>query len=361
MNQPAPQRSNRSSRKDAGKEALNGVVPTIANALSLVLVRPWLMVLPLTIDLVLWLAWQISPKPFTNWLSREMINSGGSDGPAVADEVLSFGERARVNDLAAAMVPSVFSGIPKDSIISLLLTVFTPGLTRGVDRAHIFDDWESGLLTTLTPQNGFGVVFLAVVLLGFSTVFAVLFRVPQARMIREESMNPSAVVRDILQTWWRLALLLILVTAIFIVIVLPIVVILGVLYLLGINLIALLVLGLFVVGGMAAMYSFFAMDAMVLNRAGPLQSLSVSFAVVRANLGPTFRFAVVSLLIGTGVIRVWDVLIENPPGIALALVANAFLGTGLSVASMMFFQDRFRRLDPVAVRKAESIGSRWFR
>jgi hypothetical protein len=58
---------------------------------------------------------------------------------------------------------------------------------------------------------------------------------------------------------------------------------------------------------------------------------------------------------------VWDVLIENPPGIVIALVANAFLGTGLSIASMMFFQERFRQLDPNAARKAQTPGRRWFR
>ncbi|MEJ7838764.1 MAG: hypothetical protein WKF81_08105 [Thermomicrobiales bacterium] len=349
------------SRKDASKDVLNGVVQTIANGLSLVLARPLLMIVPLIMDLVLWLAWQISPKPFTNWLSREMESNGGSDGPAVAEEVLAFGERARVNDLAAAMVPSVFSGLPKDSIISLLLTIFTPGLARGVDRGNVFDDWENGLLSTLTPQNGFGVFFLSIVLLAVSTFFAVLFKVPQARIIREEPMTPSALTRDIFATWWRLALLLALIVSIFLVVIFPILLILGVLYLLGINLVAILVLGLFVFGGMAAMYTFFAMDAIVLNRFGPVQSLSVSFAVVRGNFGPTFRFAVVSLLIATGVIRVWDVLIENPPGIAIALVANAFLGTGLSIASLMFFQDRFRRLDPVVAGKAASFGPRWFR
>ena len=361
MNKPAPKATNRMSRKDTGKQALLGVNQTIANALSLVLVRPLLMLVPLLLDLGLWLAWQISPKPFTTWLSGEMMSNGGDDGPTVAKEVLSFGERARVNDLVAAMTPSMFGGIPKDSIVSLLLTLFTPGLTRGVDRANLFSDWESGLLSTLTPQNGFGVFFLAGILLVASTVFAVIFRVPQARTIREESMAFGEVVRDMFECWWRMGLLVALVIAVFAVVVVPIVLVLAVLYLVGINLVALLVLGLFVFGGLAAMYTYFSIDAIILNRAGPLQAISLSFAVVRENFGPTFRFVVVSLLIGTGILRVWDVLIENPPGIVIALVVNAFLGTGLSIASMMFFQDRFRQLEPNVARKALTLRNRWFR
>jgi hypothetical protein len=352
---------NRTSRKGTDSKTLSGVNQTIADALSLLLARPLLMVLPLLIDLMLWLGWQISPKPFTNWLSREMLQNGGDDGPTVAREVLSFGERARVNDLIAAGLPSVFGGIPKDSIFSLLLSIFAPGLTRGVDRAHMYGDWGSGLLAILTPPNGFGVFFLAVILLSFSTVLAVVFRVPQARILREEPMSFGAVLRDMLECWWRLALMIAMVFAVGLVVLLPILLVLGVLYLLGINLVALLVLGLFVFGGLAAMYTFFAVDAIVLNRAGPLQSISLSFTVVRANFGPTFRFAVVSLLIATGILRVWDVLIENPPGIAIALLANAFLGTGLSLASMLFFQDRFRSLDPNVARKALSVGPGWFR
>jgi hypothetical protein len=351
----------RTPSQDARRQALAGVNQTIANALSLLLVRPMLMVVPIVLDLLLWLAWQISPKPITNWLSQLMIDNGGNDGPAAAKEILAIGERARVNDFLATMTPSLFGGIPKDSILAVLLAVVAPGLSGGVDRSHMYRNWDQGLLTMWTPPNGFSVFTLALILIGFSTIFAVVFRVPQARAIREEAMTVRGLLKDMLDCWWKLAILIAILIVVGLVVVLPVFLVFGILYLVGINLVALLVLGLFVFGGMIAMYTFFTIDAIVLNRAGPLQALSLSFAVVRENFGPTCRFVLVSLLIGTGVLRVWDVLIENPPGIAIALVGNAFLGTGLSLASMLFFQDRLRLLDPKVIRRSRTIGRRWFR
>lgn len=361
MNNRIPDAMNRTPRKGAEKQTLYGVNQTIANALSLVLARPLLMVVPLVLDLLLWLAWQVSPKPLTNWLSQIMIDNGGEDGPAAAREILSLGERARVNDLLAAMTPSLFGGIPKDSILTIILALLAPGLTRGIDRSHMYRDWDSGLLSLLTPPNGFGVFTLAIMLLGMSTIIAVAFRVPQARAIREEAMSIRAVLKDMVECWWKLAVLIAIVIVVGTIVFLPIFLMIGILYLLGINLVALLVLGLFVFGGMVAVYTFFAIDAIVLNRSGPVQGLSLSFAVVRENFGPTCRFVVVSLLIATGVLRVWDVLIENPPGLVIALLANAFLGTGLSIASMMFFRDRLLLLDPNLVKRSNSFGRRLFR
>ena len=361
MNNRFPNAMKRAPRQDAEKQTLNGATQTIAKALSFVLARPLLMIVPLVLDLMLWLAWQVSPQPLTTWLSQIVIDNGGEDGPAAAREILALGERSRVNDLLAAMTPSLFSGIPKDSILAIALSLFAPGLTRGIDRTQMYGSWDTGLLSLLTPPNGFAVFTLAIMLLGMSTIVAVGFRVPLARAIREESMSAGAVVRDMVQCWWKLAVLIAIVIALGTVVFLPLFLMIGILYLLGINLVALLVLGLFVFGGMIAVYTFFAIDAIVLNRSGPLQGLSLSFAVVRENFGPTCRFVVVSLLIATGVLRVWDVLIENPPGIAIALLANAFLGTGLAVASMMFFRDRLLLLDPNVVRRSNSIGSRWFR
>lgn len=361
MNNRQPNAMHPASGKEAGKQVLHGVNETIANALSTVLARPGLMLVPLALDLVLWLGWQFSAVPLTNWLGREMERNGGNDGPTVAEEVLEFGERARVNDLLAAGIPSVFGGLPKDSILNLLVATFAPALTRGVDRANMYREWEDGLLSTITAANGFGVFTLGVLFLFASTVFAVLFRVPQARLLRGEALQGLPIVQDLIQSWWRLLLLVALLFGIGIVVLLPVTLVLAVLYLAGINLVALLILGLFGLGGLVALYTFFAIDAIVLNRAGPLQAISLSMAVVRENLGMSFRFVVVSVLIGTGILRVWDVLIENPPGIVIALLANAFLGTGLSLASMQFYQERYRRLDPNVARRALSAGRRWFR
>jgi hypothetical protein len=340
---------------------LPGVNQTIADAMSTVLARPLLMAVPLLLDLVLWLGWQFSARPLSSWLAREVDNAGGPDSSLVRDEVLAFGERARVNDLLAAGVPSIFGGLPRDSVVSLLISLFAPMVTRGVDRGKMFDSWGDGLLTTFTPANGFGVVGLGMLFLIVATVIAVVFRVPQARLLRGEPLAGHQLASDLAEAWWRLVLLIGLMIGGGAAVLLPVSFGLAVLYLAGINLVALLVIALLLFGGMIAIYTFFAIDAIVLNRAGPLQAISLSMVVVRNNFAMTFRFVAVTVLIGTGVLHVWDTLIGNPPGIAIALLGNAFLGTVLSLASMQFYQDRYRQLDPNLIRKALTGGLRFIR
>jgi len=357
----SPDAVNRPPQRDSRRQSLHGVNQTIANALSMLLARPLLMLLPLVLDICLWLGWQFSPEPFTTWLGKVMIDNGGSDGPAAAREIFEIGERARVNDLLATLTPSIFGGVPKDSFLTILLALFAPNLIGGIDRRHMVNDWDEGLFAMLIPENGLGVFALALFFLAGSTVLAVAFRVPQARAIREEPVSLRGVVIDMLECWWKLLVLIALLLVVGAAIILPLFIIVGILYLLGINLMALVVLGLLVFGGMVAMYTYFTIDAVVLNRAGPLQAISLSYAVVRENFGPCSRFIFTSMLIFTGVLQVWDVLVENPPGVFIALVGNAFLGTGLSIASMLFFNDRLRLLDPNTVLRAASVSRRWFR
>ncbi|HEV2067966.1 MAG TPA: hypothetical protein VGR08_14140 [Thermomicrobiales bacterium] len=319
---------------------LSGVLETIAAGLSLVLARPYLVVVPLVIDLVLWLGLHISARSLFDPLRRVMLEQGGENGPLAAEQLAVISERFRVNDMTAWFTPSIFGGLPKDSLLNGILSVLAPPLTRGVERGNMYESWQAGLLAPWDPERWWTVIGTMVAAFAVATVLVVIYRVPIARSVRHSDGIRQHVAMECLLAWTRLIAILLLTAGALAVLIAPALFGTAVLLLMGLNIAGVVSVGLFVFGGLASMYTLFTLDAMFLERIGPLKSVSRSFDVVRANFGSTTRFALASLVLATGSLQVWSVITQNAPGVIIALIGNAVLGTGLTTASMMFFQDR---------------------
>lgn len=344
------------------KNDISGVLETIAAGLSLVIARPYLILLPIVIDLITWLGVQISATSLIDPLRRLMIDHGGANGPAAASELEGLSDRLRVNDTMAALTPSIFGGTPQDSFLNVLLAILAPTLTNGVDRTEMYGSWGEGLTDVWNPGSWLSIVGVALALFAAATILIVLFRVPIARALRGDEASDSGFIRECAVAWARLMTLLVMFIAAAFLIFGPLLVGAGVLVLLGIDLTALIALALFMFGGLAAVYTIFVLDAMFIERLGPIASLKASVAVVKANFGPTTRFAIASIILATGALQIWSTIVQNTPGVFIALIGNAVLGTGLSIASMMFFQDRSRALVvSVTGRNAPPAKPRWLR
>jgi hypothetical protein len=321
---------------------VSGVLETLAAGFSLVVSKPYLFLLPLLLDVWTWLGVQISPSALIVPLQDLMIDQGGSNGTTAAEELGELGARMRVNDVVASLTPSIFSGLPSDSLLNTVIGLLAPALTEGVDRSKIYASWGEGLGRSIDPAHWYGVVAIGFLLFVVATMMLSLFKVPIAQAVRGGSVTVGSFAKDVFLGWIRVVALLGVIIAAIVVIGIPLIIAAQVLVLIGINLIAVLSLALFVFGSVGALYTYFLLDAMFIYRVGPIRAARMSFAVARMNFAQSWRFAAASLLIATGMLQVWGVIVENPPGIILAILVNAVLGTGLSIASMMFFHDRAR-------------------
>lgn len=342
LNRRSATRTNKATPDD-----VSGVLETLAAGFSLVIARPYLFVLPLLVDLWAWLGVQIRPTALIEPLQGLMNDQGGSNGPAAAEELGRVGESLRVNDAIASLTPSIFSGLSNETLLGSMLGLLAPALTSGVDRSNIYDDWGDGLGQGVAPGSWYGVLGLGVLLFIGATLLIVLFKVPIANAVRGGGITPGSFLRDVTFGWFRVIALVGVVLTVIVVLGLPVIIVAQLLALVGVNLIAVLTLALFVFGSIGALYTYFLLDAMFIYRVGPIRAAKMSYAVARLNFPQCWRFAVASLLIATGLLHVWGVIVENPPGIVIALIANAVLGTGLSIASMMFFHDRARLPRPI--------------
>lgn len=351
-----PQGNLVSARTSKGR--LSGVLETIAAGLSLVLARPYLIALPIAIDLITWLGLQFTATSLIEPLRRLMIDNGGADGPAAARELGRLSERVRINDVLASLTPSVFGGLPRESFLNILMSVLAPPLSRGVDRADMYGSWGDGFGDVRDPGNWFAVLAVAAGFLVLATIVIVLFRVSIARALRADGESDPGFLRECIDGWVRLVALGLLFLTGGVLVIGPLLIGIGVLVLLGIDLVALVAIALFVIGGLIALYTYLTLDAMFMARLGPVASVRTSVAVVRQNMSATARLVLATVILATGALQIWSTIVQNIPGIAIALVGNAVLGTGLSIASMMFFQERSRTLPLPANRQSPPAANR---
>jgi hypothetical protein len=89
-------------------------------------------------------------------------------------------------------------------------------------------------------------------------------------------------------------------------------------------------------------YGTFVLAAMVVNDAPVLRALWNSIGVVLRNFWATLWLFILINLIGGGLTILWQ-QISRGAWTGLAIVGNAYVGTSLIAASLLFYQDRYAR------------------
>jgi hypothetical protein len=112
----------------------------------------------------------------------------------------------------------------------------------------------------------------------------------------------------------------------------------------GLGELTLLWLFLLVPATWAWVHFYFSVHALVIDDAGPLESLRSSYQVVQHHFWQSLRFMAASLLITTGLSFALRELATSLPGALLAIMLNAVIASGMIVAAMLFYRDRADRL-----------------
>lgn len=324
---------------EAARE-ISGVNETVASGLSLSVARPWLLIIPILLDVFLWVGIQIPITRITTPLAELMTDQGGENGELAAEQLALLGETSRINDLIGSMIPSVFSGLSRDNLFNLVAAIFAPGLTNGIDRRELATVWTDLGMGLQDPGSVTGILGLTFLFLVVASLVTVSWRVPLAMAVARRELDAGELIAYILRAWVRFLALIGLILIGACILFVPLMLIAGFLLLLGLNLAALVALLLVMAGSLVAIYARFVLESIILDDIGPLSALKRSALITQAFFGPTVRFSIATVLLATGALRLWDVMISSPTGLPIAILFNSFLGTGLAVASMMFYYDR---------------------
>jgi hypothetical protein len=91
-------------------------------------------------------------------------------------------------------------------------------------------------------------------------------------------------------------------------------------------------------------YLFFLVDAIVVSEVGPVRAAVNSARVVSSNVWSTVLFIFLVWVISAGLQLVWGAMSKTLFGTGVAIVANAYVASGLAAASMQYYQTRVSRL-----------------
>lgn len=298
------------------------LIDMISEGYSAVNRRPWLLIVPVALNLLLVWGTQLSFAPLLRSLGNLM-------------------QRMQPADVDAALSQDVLQGLVAfgqvDMRRQLGLLNFVPVLP---------------LSQTLPPDGagtiqvaGVGGAVLAFVLVNLVALpLSALFLVLAGQAVRRDPVPGAWLVRE----GARVALAILAYVAVLIgaglAIGLPYLFLSGLLMLVSPPVGVAAVLLLQLAGFWAWIYMGFANEAIVLGGEGPLRALRASFNLVRRNFWSTLGFLALSaFIIPVGLSVVWQALAVSQWGLLLAALGSAYIGSGLAAARMVFYRERIRR------------------
>ncbi|MDQ4075177.1 MAG: hypothetical protein M3220_02900 [Chloroflexota bacterium] len=326
---------NPSSLRDKQKPL--GVIDTFSAGISVVMQHPWLLLLPILLDLFFWMGPPISLEPALVDTVTAPFDPQGPNAAelsqGLATDLSLFYEglqsQLRAVNLWTFLVPAV---------------LFWPTVAAG-EPAEAAAEMASGM-----QVDSAGTVLLIIVglsLLGFWLNMLWLHVV--ARGMRDKPL--FAKLGELLRNASRHALrfvgliLLLLVAFIGVLVPLSVAVALVTFLLPGVGqfLASLVTLGAMWLVLWLGIHFYFTAGAIVLDDAGIIQSLGNSVRIVRRFFWSAFGFVLLSTLLSTGFQLIWSPMsAASPAGYATSIIGNAALGTAIVAAMFIFYKDRVR-------------------
>lgn len=289
------------------------IIETLNVAFSMLFKKIWLVIIPVALDLFLWLGPKVSFEPLVrNWiallqqtLQSVEVTAGTSSAEllvsALADIQTTLGTTNLLSLLASGRVgvSSVSGFLPVDSNAKLVLQLTT--------NAQLFG--------------------MVVLILALGLLIACLFIGLIAQSVKGEGLDIRAVLQKAPSHWLRLVIIYLPLT-----------------FFLSAAISFSMILGplafLVMVGVLwLSLYLFFVPQAVIMTGASPMEALRNSFIVVRLNFWSSFGFVILINIISAGFGLIWGRLVATPWGTAAAIFLNAFLSTGL-LAATCFYYDR---------------------
>jgi hypothetical protein len=308
-----------------------GVIETLSSGYAAVNRQPWVLVLPVLLNLFLWLGPHVSYSQLV--------------GPALTDasewtRQVAFGPRRAVRD------PQLLSGIDQSRQWLIARSDDTNGF-EALSWGPLGVPSLDGLPSTsdeLQFVNGWGDgVVLLIACLGLSLLLGGWFYGGLAVASSGERGGPLAAGRRVPRGVVGVLGWLVVLIGAALLLGLPVVLLIGFTALISppVAILGTIMLAAGIL--FATIHLFFSVPAIFVSEAGPLSAIQRSVSMVRRHLWPSIALILLSWLILSGMGRVWDVVasqLQTPYGVLLGILGNAYVASGLIAAGMIFYIQR---------------------
>jgi hypothetical protein len=310
------------------------VIDALSAGFDLVIHRPWILVLPVALDLFLWIGPQARAKPvFDQMIALLNVSAAQNNTP---DAQSSF-EMMRTTLQAAGEHFNLFSyvalfgmGMPTLAGVDMPAG-FTPPLTLAIED-------ELSLLSWIVLSAIVGVFLGSIYLEGI------------ARRVRQDTGGARTFVPRVLKSYATVLGLGILLVGGGLLLALPFVAGAVLVSYLSPTLALMVLLAILLIYVSLLLYLAFAVPSVFVSGSGAMQAILNSMAILRYNFWPAIGLIFLIALLEMGFSVIWQGLVGSAWGVVLVFVLSAFLGTGLVAGGMLFYYDRFSWLTEVRRR-----------
>ncbi len=320
-----------------------GIIDTLSAGFDRTAKRLWIIVLPVLLDIGLW----VGPRLSLNSLAKQTIvllpGAAGMGGQYT--QMVELMQSWLTEAAAATNVMSMLSmrllGMP-----SLTVALGTLALPFGmVPRSFEIPTWLAFV----------GAALLLTVL---SLLLGCFYLSLIAADARDGDMSLSYALQVTWRSWLRLVALVLAATISIIVVGTTVSVVSGLLAVLSADLSVLLLtvfawcfLSLLTYG---AVVFYFTSRAIILDDMGILRSMWNALNVVHRSFLPVTGFILLVSVLQTGLLYIWQMLAVSPAGTLAGILGNAYVSTGLIMASFIFYRDRYAAWQQARAEKGQS-------
>ncbi len=311
-----------------------GVIDALAAGFELVVRHPWVLLLPIALDLFLWLGPQARAKPVFDQVIQVLAESAVQSN---APDAQSSFELLRGALQAAGDQFNIFSYIA-------LFGIGIPTVT-GLDM-------PKGLAAPVAFSIADEVTLLAWIVLCalIGLLLGSIYLEWIARPVRHEAGGARTFLPRLVKAYATVLWLAVLVVGGALLLSVPFVVSAVLVSFLSPGLAFVLLLVIWLILIWLAMYLAFAIPAVFVSGSGAAQAILNSIAVFRYSFWSAVGLIFLIVLVEMGFSVIWQQLVVNAWGVVVVILASAFLGTGLIAGGMLFYHDRFTWLTQVRQR-----------
>lgn len=308
-----------------------GVIDSLQLGFNLIGRYPWLLLVPLLLDVFLWRGPRVSITPLLDQFVSTLFNQPdlpaelSQNAAAVAENMHLLGESINLLILLSGLV----IGMP--SYWSQISPLTGAGLSQQI---ITINGWQhlAGAILVLVPMGLFvGSLWLAAIV----------------SIMDSESHGLKQYWRRVGWIWLNAGLftLLLFVTLMVTGFVLSLASLFGML-LAGLQGAMVAVWALFFVGSLFGLWLAiglrFVIPAIALHRVNMARAIWRSLNVVGRNTSSTLGFILLSFLLVQGFGRIWQVIAGSTVGVSVGILGNAYIGASLVAAAIYFYHSRYQ-------------------
>ena len=311
-----------------------GIIDTLSAGFHLVNRAPWVLAVPVGLDLLLWLGPRLSVATLGEravaGMERMVAEAGAAAGAAAEGQVEGFRQGLEALRVLAGSF----------NLLSLL-AFGGFGMESAVPVAR------GGAGGSVELLSGAQVALVSLVLLLLGVGLAALWLGAIAQLVRDGRGSASRLLVKLPRYWLAIVGFVALLIGGAIAVTLPLLLLAAVAQVfvpaLGAFLTLFVAVALQLLVIWAVLYLFFFATAVVVSEVGPIRAATNSIRVVSLNFWATLGFIIITWVIMRGLHVVWQTLAESPVGLALAILGNGYVESGLAAASMLFYSNRIAR------------------